>query len=197
MKITLLLGMFLVVFSGTAHADEEVSESVPMTHKPTKDIEFNIGIAGGGSIGLLAPIKGLKETTTEPFTGTLHSRLRFPKISSRILELYAVYPSGVGINLKNDDFRLGRFRFSVVDVGLFWNTHKPVAVQRVRRKMDVTIGTSFEYRVSKSWAMTADYRIFLPANVFKILTDYGDFARLIGHEAAQGGQLWGGFSYCW
>lgn len=197
MRTCLILGTFLCAFAGTASAQDEVSESVPMTHHSQDRFELKLGLAGGGPIGLLKPVKGADKLTTEKVTGVVYARMRFPRLSSRILELYGVFPNGAGVNLKNDDFRLGNFRFSIVDVGLFWNAYRPVSVRRVDRKLDLTVGTSVEYLASDAWALSLDWRVFLPADVFSILTDYGDFARLIGREAVQGGQLWLGFSRSW
>lgn len=198
MKKYFLLGILLIFSTSTAYAeDEEFSEAVPMKHRSHESFELRLGIGGGGPVGLLRSVKGVTELTTEKYTGVGYLRLRLPHVSSRILEVYGVYPNGVGINLKNDDFRLGNFRFSFVDVGVFWNIKRPVSVQRVKRKFDLTLGTSVEYKVTSDWSFALDYRIFAPANVFGILTDYGDYARLIGREIAQGGQLWGGFSYSW
>lgn len=197
MKRTLLAATFVGVFASSAFAQEEVSESVPMSYDPQKSIELRLGLAAGGPVGLLVPVDGVKRITTEPFTTTLYLRARLPKLSSRIVEVYGVLPNGIGVNFKNDDFRLGKFRFSLVDVGFFWNANRPVSVQRVRRDFDLTFGTGVEYLASETWAVSLDWRVFFPADVFKVLTDYGDFARLVGREAVQGGQVWLGFSYSW
>lgn len=186
-----------LVMPGAVHAQDEVSPSVPMKHRSQETLELRLGVAGGGPIGLLAPVAGVDRLTTEKGTGVVYLRTRLPRHSSRVLELYGVFPNGVGVNLKNDDFRLGNFRFSLLDIGVFWNARRPVSVRRVDRKLDLTFGTSVEYHFGRRWAISMDYRVFLPANVFRMLTDYGDFARLIGREALQGGQLWGGFSYSW
>ena len=124
------------------------------------------------------------------------ARFRLPKISPRVLELYAVAPNGFGLNIKNDDFHIGNVRFHLLDVGLFYNMWKPVSVQRVERKLDLTLGAGIEYEFGDKWVATLDWRMFLPANLFAVLTDYGDFARLIGLEAVQGGHTWVGILYC-
>lgn len=191
MKALAVLAVLAVPLNAFGGKSEDIKSA------ETESFQLKIGLAAGGPIGLQAPIKGLRTHTTERYTGMATLQIRFPKVSPRVLEFYTVIPNGIGINIKNDDFQFGELRLHLLDVGLFYNRWSPVSVQRVKRKIDLTFGSGMEYRFAKSWAVTLDWRMYVPANIFKVLTDYGDFSRLVGREAVQGGQSWLGVLHCW
>lgn len=185
--------LFLSLAGGQAYADDNPA---PIKSAETKSFEFKIGLAAGGPVGLLFPVKGIEEHTTQPVSTVFTSRMRFPKVSPRVLELYAVYPNGFGLNIKNDDFHFGDVRLHLFDLGLFYNAREPVSVQRVKRDWDITIGFGIEWKVKENWVAILDWRAFVPLNIPRVISDYGDFSRLILYESFQGGQAWAGLLHC-
>ena len=159
-------------------------------------IHVEAGLAGGGAPALLlSPDPG--EHTTSLLTGLVLIRAQLPRVSPRVLELYSVVGSGFGASLRNDDFSLGSVKFHLLDVGLFYNHYEPVSVRRVERTLDLTLGFGVEWRVRSRWVLTSDWRMFTPLNVYRVLVDHGDFARLIFQESLYGGQAWLGLLYYW
>lgn len=189
-----LVAATVLALSGSKAAAEDTS-SVPIQSAEPRGFEAQIGLSAGGPFGLLFPVKDVEEHSTQIVTQVATIRIRLPKISPRALELYGAYPNGFGANLKNDDFHIGNVRLHLFDLGLFYSVREPISVQRVDRKLDITVGFGAEWEFRKRWSLTLDWRSFIPANIPKVLADYGDFSRLVLYEALQGGQTWLGISY--
>jgi len=172
------------------------SAAAPSAPARPPAIDVRLGIAGGGA-PLLGELSGPVATTTARMTVAALVRLRVPRVSWRILEVYAVWPHGVGITLQNEDLRLGAVRLHLLDVGLFYASAAPVTVQRLERRWDLTLGAGMEIDLPSRLSLTADVRLFAPLDVFGVVTQHGDAARLVGEEIARGAQLWTGISYRW
>jgi len=165
-------------------------------HDEEKDLELSLG-AGFGGTPFLGAIGGFVNESSADMSGTASARLRLPRVSPRSLEVYTVMGYGYGLHVRNDDFHIGRLRLHLLDLGVFWDAHKPVSVARVPRTWDITLGLGAEFAVTRRISVTLDWRMFMPLDVFYVLTNYGDYSRLVGEEAVRGGQTWLGASYRW
>jgi hypothetical protein len=154
--------------------------------------EGQMGIAAGWPPGLSDT--GPAVSTTAEWSAVGFVRLRFPRYTPFGLELNVVPGYGAGANLITDALRVGCFRWHLLDIGLFRNFWKPVSVSRVNRQWDVTFGTGLEARLWHRAYLTLDWRVFMP-NPYRVLTDYGDFSRLVYIEALKGGQAWLGVAW--
>jgi hypothetical protein len=149
----------------------------------------------GGPVGLIGH-DGYWKPTTAPFTLRLAGQLRLPEYTPLALEVNAVVPYGLGMNLLFDVVQTDRIRVHLFDLGFFWNAWKPVTVQRLKRSVDLTVGLGLDVRIKGSWSVSADWRLFLP-NPLTTLPAYAEFALPMYEEALKGGQLWFGAAYCW
>jgi hypothetical protein len=159
-------------------------------------IDLRLGIAGGGS-AFLSPLHGPVDETTTRLTAAAFVRLRLPRVSWRVVEVFGVWPHGIGMMLKNTDLELGPLRLHLLDVGVFYALSSPITVQRVERRWDAVVGASTELELPGRLSATLDFRMFSPLDLFGAVTEHGDAARLIGEEILKGGQLWAGMSYRW
>lgn len=193
MRILVLLA---VAVATAAPATAAPALLAPRPAAPTPYLDLRTGLGGGGSAFLTA-LHGPVGETTARLTATAFVRLRLPRLTARSLELYGVWPHGVGLSLKNDDLHLGPLWLHLLDLGVFYASTSPVTVQRVQRRWDVTIGASAELDLPHRFTLSADFRLFAPLDLIGVLTEHGDAARLIGEEIGKGGQLWTGVSYRW
>lgn len=186
--------------AGPAHAVPILSDLPgllePRATPPEPWVDLRTGVAGGGSM-FLTPLSGPVGETTSRASAVAFLRLRLPRLTARSLELYGVWPHGVGLTLKNDDLHLGRLRLHLLDLGVFYASHAPITVQRVERRWDATLGVSAELELPLRLTASADVRCFAPLDIIGVLTRHGDASRLIGEEILKGGQLWLGLSYRW
>jgi hypothetical protein len=164
-------------------------------HDDAEDVNLKVGLEAGGAPFLAGSFGPVSESTAD-FTGVAFVRLRLPKVSPRTLELYVVDVHGIGLNVKNDDFHIGRLRLHLFDLGVFYAYGEPVTASRVPRKWDLTLGLGADYAVSRKVTIVLDWRLFAPLDFARVLTSYGDYSRLIGEEVLKGGQTWLGISYC-
>ena len=160
-----------------------------------KSLELKTSASIGGPVGLPA-YDGPYRQTTQLFTMKLDARLRIPKTVSLGLEINAVIPSGFGINILIDVVKTDKFRFHIIDPGLFWNTFQSVSVRRVNRSMDITLGFGVEYSLSNQWSLTAEMRAFVPEPSNAVAT-YGNFALDMFKESTEGAQTCLGLSRRW
>ncbi len=149
----------------------------------------------GGPVGLIG-YDGYWKPSTAPFTERLAVQLRLRQYTPLVLEVSAVIPYGLGLNVLTDVVQTDRVRVHLFDLGVFWNAYMPVSVQRIRRDFDITLGAGVDIRLKDAWSLSLDYRLFLP-NPITTLPVYADFAMPIYGEALRGGQLWLSAGYCW
>jgi hypothetical protein len=123
-------------------------------------------------------------------------RLGFPEYSPVRLELNAVIPSGLGVNLMLDVLKIKNVRLHLLDPGLFWNIGRPVSVARIARKADITLGAGADLKVWNGWSVGLNWRWFIP-NPLTVIPDYDGFSYPAYREALRGGQLWLSASYTW
>lgn len=192
--LALLVAGVVLVVPATATANPATLLLAPRPTAPTPYVDLRLGVGGGGS-AFLTPLTGPVVETTTRMTGNAFLRLRLPRMTARSAELYGVWGHGLGLTMKNNDLHLGPLWLHLLDVGLFYATAAPITVQRVERKWDATLGVSAELDLPMRLTLSADLRFFMPLDVFGVVTEHGDAARLIGEEIVKGGQLWLGISY--
>jgi len=158
---------------------------------------FQIRALGGigGPVGLIG-YDGYWRPSTAPLTLRLAGQLRLKEYTPLVLEISAVIPYGLGVNILTDIIQTDRVRVHLFDLGFFWNAYMPVSVQRIKRSVDITLGAGVDVRIKDSWSVSLDYRLFLPDPI-STLPAYADFALPIYAEALRGGQLWLSAGYCW
>jgi hypothetical protein len=186
--------MRAAIFASVLAATLAAADRTASAQTGRERLELQIGGATGGPLGLA--LDPSPRYTTAFVTVRAHARLRSPRYTPLAVETGAVLGYGLGANLLVDVLRAGRLRVHIFDAGVFWSRWRPVAVGRVRRAWDLTLGAGTEVRVWRKLSVTLDWRTFLP-NPYRVLTDYGDFSRLVYGEALKGGQTWLGASWSW
>jgi hypothetical protein len=156
---------------------------------------IELGVAAGGA-PLLSSLDPTMPVTTAPRTAAVFARFRLPHVSPRAVEVFDVPGYGTGVDLQNEDLHFGRVHLHLLDVGVFHDS-APITVARVARTWDLMVGTGARIDVGRHVSLTADWRMFVPLDMWSVLSQYGDSTRLIASEAIRGGQLWGGVSYRW
>lgn len=189
MRVTALV-IFLSIFlaAGATLADTNAS-------KPNI-FETELIIAGGGPLTLAFLETQNPEHSTHYLSVFAAGRLRAPNYSSLGLELNAVVPFGLGMNIFIDALTINRVRVHIIDFGVFMNLISPVSVADVNRLFDITMGAGAEIQIYDRTRLTVDWRMFFPWP-WDIIPRYGDFSRPFYDEALKGGQLWLGMSRVW
>lgn len=157
-------------------------------------LELAVGFEGGGA-PLLRPPDGPVALSTATTSASLFARISIPVLSSRTVEVAWVPHHGASLVLQSGDLRLGPVKLHLLDIGVFHVTEQPLTVARVQREWDAIIGAGAELSILKHLALVVDARMFVPVDLWNVVTRYGDTARLIGEELVYGAQLWAGAEY--
>lgn len=191
-----LLGGVLGV-GAVAHAEDGRELAPPTTTAPARTpVELAVGVEAGGAAFLRAP-SGPIANTTATTSAAVFARGSLALLASRTLEVAYVPRHGAGVMLFGGDLELGRFHLHLLDLGVFYAIESPITVARVTRRWDATLGAGLETAVGDHLRVVVDARLFAPADLWGVVTHYGDTARLIGREVVEGVQLWAGASWRW
>ncbi|MBU0625268.1 hypothetical protein KKF05_02925 [Patescibacteria group bacterium] len=166
----------LMVFSGQVEAQERAGAEI-------EAIDLTVlGTIGGGypdRAGLFLAV-----------------RLRRIPETPLALEVGLYVPWGIGANLLIDVFRNDNWRVHLLDPGVFyaWCPGFRIIRPDVERAVDITFGTGLEWQFADRWWLTVDFRFFFP-EPRRVISHYGDFARRIYTQSAEGVQTWVGVGY--
>lgn len=137
-------------------------------------------IAGAGSdrIGNISLITGL--------------RFQYPRVVSLGLEVFAMMPYGLGIDIQVAGLSARSFSLRLMDIGFFYG--REPGNRWVEHSWSLILGAGMEYRFflygagARYAQLTLDYRAFLP-DPGSVLMFYGDFGRDIYLGALRDGQF--------
>jgi hypothetical protein len=180
----------------SAPAPQPERPAAPAPKASRSWLDLGIGFEGGGA-PFLKPPNGPVALSTATRSASLFARIAIPVLSSRTVEVGWIPDHGASLVLQSGDLRLGPVKLHLLDLGVFHALEQPLTVSRVQRKWDAVLGAGAEVAVLRHVALVVDARLFVPVDLWDVVTRYGDTARLIGEELVHGAQVWAGAAYRW
>lgn len=119
-------------------------------------------------------------------------RFQYPRVTSLGLEVFAMMPYGMGIDIQIAGLSTRAFSLRLMDIGFFYG--REPGNRWVEHSWSLILGAGMEYRFFLHGAgaryaqLTLDYRAFLP-DPGSVLMFYGDFGRDIYLGALRDGQF--------